>query len=196
MKRILLPLLFASVLQVSAQEQSPKRVINKLGNEPVYFIDSVRVSQEDVGKFNANDVAAVSVYKGKTATDLLGDDGKDGAIYIETKRFSKNKYWKYFASKSEAYALAVPHAAEDSTVQYVLNGKLLQRNFDGDLAHISDAVFQSITVISKEELQKQYGVTDKRLGVVVRSSTPADLNKVKMPSKVQKVEWVDEQKSE
>lgn len=81
-----------------------------MGNKPVFFIDSVRVSQEDLEKYNVNDVAAVSVYKGKTAIELLGDDGKDG--------------------------------------------------------------------------------------VVVHSSTPEDLNKAKVPSKVQKVKWVDEQKSE
>lgn len=176
MKRILIPLLFASVLHVYAQEQSPKRETNKMGNKPVFFVDSVRVSQEDLGKINANDIASVSVYKGKTAIDLIGDDGKDGVVIL-------------------AYALAVPRV-EDSTVQYVLNGKLLQRNFDGDLAHISDAVFQSITIISKEELQKQYGVTNKRLGVVVRSTTPEGLNKEKVPSKVQKVKWADEQKVE
>jgi hypothetical protein len=179
MKMIFLPLIVTCVFTISAHAQSPKRVVKKLGNEPAFFIDSVSISKEDLSKYNPEQIAAVTVYKEKTAMELLGEEGKDGAVYIETRAFARSRYWKYFSSKSKEYALAVPSAAEDSTVQYILNGKVLKGNFEGNLSSIDDKFFKGITVISKEALQREYGVTDKRLGIVILSSTPGSLYKGK-----------------
>jgi hypothetical protein len=178
MKQIYLPLAVI-LISSAATAQSPKRAIKKLGNEPAFFIDSISVSKDDLQKYDPNQIAAVSVYKDKTAIELLGEEGKDGAVYIETKAFAKKKYWSYFKSKSEAYATAVPDAAGDSTVQYILNGKLLKENYEGDLSSINDTIFKSISIISKEELEKQHGVKNKRLGVLIHSEVPDNLYKGK-----------------
>ena len=80
MKRIFLPLLFASILNVSAHGQSPKSVIKKLENEPVIFIDRVNIDKEELVKYDPNDISAVHVYNVKKAIELLGRMGKKSAM--------------------------------------------------------------------------------------------------------------------
>lgn len=155
--------------------QSPKRVLKKLGDKPVFFIDSVSVLQEDLEKYDPNEISSVTVYKDKKAIELLGDDGKDGAVYIETKKFCKNRYWKYFAAKSTEYKQRVNSPENDENVQYILNDRVLSIGFEGDLASIDDKIFKSITLLSKDELIKKYKIEDKDFGFLIISDTPKDL---------------------
>lgn len=155
--------------------QSPKKVLKKLGENPVFFIDSVSVSQEDLQKYDPNDISSVTVYKDKKAIDLLGDDGKDGAVYIETKKFCRNRYLKYFASKSTEYKQNVIPLENDNNIQYILNERILTIGFEGDLAAIDDKVFKAIKFLSKEELIKKYKIDDKDFGFQIISDTPQDL---------------------
>lgn len=155
--------------------QSPKRVLKKLGEKPVFFIDSVNVEQEDLQKYDPNEISSVTVYKDKQAIDLLGDDGKDGAVYIETKKFCRNRYWKYFASKSTEYKQLVNSPENDTNVQYILNERVLSIGFEGNLSAIDDTIFKSIKFISKEELIRKYKIEDKDFGFQIISDTPKDL---------------------
>lgn len=159
-------------------EDSPMQVTDA-GKDPVYFIDSIRVTGAALSKYDPNDIAMVTVYKDSSAVSRLGPAAKNGLIYIETKKFSKQRYWQYFRSKSEQYVKLVPSAGEDSEIQYILNKKILKDNFEGDLATIDDKVFQRLEIISKEKLIKDYGITDKQYGVVITSTVPADLRKGK-----------------
>lgn len=154
--------------------QSPKRIIKKIGTNPVFFIDSTSVEKEDLQKYNPEDISSVTVYKDKSAYELLGEDGKDGVIYIETKKFCKNRYWKYFTSKSKEYQKSVK-TSDDNNIQYILNDRILKENFEGDLAAINDKVFKSIKFISKESLVKEYKIEDKDFGFQIISDTPKDL---------------------
>ncbi len=155
--------------------QSPKRALKKLGEKPVFFIDSVSVLQEDLQKYDPNEISSVTVYKDKKAIELLGDDGKDGAVYIETKKFCKNRYWKYFAAKSPEYKQKVNSPENDVNVQYILNERVLSIDFEGTLAAIDDKVFKSIKLLTKEELIKKYQIEDKDFGFQIISDTPKDL---------------------
>jgi hypothetical protein len=69
--------------------QSPKKTIKKLGNNPIFFIDSVNVDNSELQKYDPTEIAQVTVYKDKEATDLLGEDGKDGVVYIFTKNIQR-----------------------------------------------------------------------------------------------------------
>lgn len=173
MKQILL--FVFSIVSMSVFAQSPKRAIKKLGNDPVFFIDSINVDKEELGKYNPQEIATVSVYKGKEAIALVGPEGKDGAVYIETKVFGRTKYIRYFASKSPEYAKIIDSPQKDSSVQYVLNQRVLKDNFEGDLSLIDDKTFKSIKVIDKMTLQKMYQVMDKEYGVIIESSVPDKL---------------------
>lgn len=168
-------LLFAFFTLTISFAQSPKKVLKKLGEDPVFFIDSVSVSQEDLKKYDPNDISSVTVYKDKKAIELLGDDGKDGAVYIETKKFCRNRYVKYFASKSTEYKQRVTDLENEDNIQYILNERVLTIGFEGDLASIDDKVFKAIKFISKEELIKKYQIDDKDFGFQILSETPKDL---------------------
>lgn len=159
--------------------QSPKKTIKKLGEEPVFFIDSMNVDKSELMKYQPEQIAQVSVYKDSNAIKLVGPEGKDGVVYIETKIFAKNKYWNYFKMKSADYAKIVLTPQADSAVQYILNGRILTKNFEEDLSLIGDDILKEIKVIDKKILQKEYNITDKSYGILIKSEKPDNLFKAK-----------------
>jgi hypothetical protein len=142
----------------------------KLLNDPVYFIDSVNVTRIELQKYQPTDIAVITVYKDTNATKLVGPQGKDGAVYIETKKSAKNKYWSFFKNKSADYLRVIPDPESDSSVVYILNDKVLTTNFEGDLSGIDDKAFIDLTVINKEKLSKDYGIRDKSFGIVIKTN--------------------------
>lgn len=164
-----------SLITIVSFSQSPKRALKKLGSEPVYFMDSVNVEKSELMKYDPNEIALVTVLTSKEAIDILGEYGKDGAVYIETIPFAKSRYWKYFSSKSSEYRALVPIVTQDSTVQYIMNDKVQDKNFEGNLALIDDKVFKEIKIITSQELQKQYGIKNKVAGVIITADRPKDL---------------------
>lgn len=171
--------LLFSLFTLSVAGQSPKRMIKKLGSDPVFFVDSVSVDRSELSKYQPTEIAAVSVYKDSNAIKLLGPEGKDGVVYIVTKAFAKKKYWAYFTSKSAAYAALVPTPESDTAIQYILNSKILTSNFEGDLSLITDSLFKAITILDKETLQTKYGISGKTNGVWIQADKPGDLYRAK-----------------
>jgi hypothetical protein len=139
-------------------------------DSPVFFVDSVRIMKSDLAKINPDDVAIVSIIKDTLILKKFDLDKNDRVIYIETKEFAKQRYWKYFASKSPEYAKLVISPENDSSIQYILNAKVLKKNFEGDLALIDDKKFKGIQIISKEQLIKDYGIENKDYGVVISTN--------------------------
>lgn len=175
MKNKLIAIFFLTSISIFAQ--SPKRVLKKLGENPVFFIDSMNVDKDELQKYDPKDIAGVTVYKKKEAIDLVGEDGKDGAVYIETITFSKKRYWNFFKSKSEEYLKTVPSPDSDINMQYILNERILDKDFEGTLATINDKLFKQLIILSKEELINQFNVTDKEIGIRIISDTPDNLYK-------------------
>lgn len=173
MKKIGFTICFITV--AIAFGQSPKRIVKKIGNNPLIFIDSVNVTNDEMQKYDPNNISSVTILKDKAAFDQFGDDGKDGVIFIESKVFSKKRYWTYFSSKSEEYKQQVPTPLNDFMVQYILNDRILDGNSEGDLASIDDTVFKSIQFLTKQELIDNYKVTDKDFGFRIISNIPKDL---------------------
>ncbi|UKB83368.1 hypothetical protein LF887_20505 [Chryseobacterium sp. MEBOG06] len=157
--------------------QSSQYGLDKLGKNPVTFIDSVKVNRSEILTFDSNRITLMSVYDPGEATSLIGEDGKDGAIYIETKDFARKRFLRYFKSKSTEFSGLLESKGNDSTFQYIHNGKVLTNNFEGDLALIDDKVFKTINIITKKELSSQYNITDKDYGVIIASNAPEDSSK-------------------
>ena len=157
--------------------QSPKRMVKKLGNDPVFFIDSVSVDKSELQKYVPNVIASVTVFKDKEAINLIGNEGKDGLVYIETKKFAKKRYWNFFKSKSTEYLKIVPSPESDNNIQYIINKSILDKDFEGTLSAIDDKVFKKITILSKEQLEKDFKITNKDFGVLIISDTPDNLYK-------------------
>ena len=142
----------------------------KLFDDPVFFIDSVNVTRIELQKYQPSDIALVTVYKDTNAIKLVGPQGKDGAVYVETKAFARNKYWHLFSERSPEYLNAVPDPQSDSSVAYILNGKVLKENFEGDLSLLDDKSLTEISVIDAEKLKKDFNVLDKRVGVLIKAN--------------------------
>lgn len=158
--------------------QSPKRVIKKIGNDPIIFIDSLNVRSSEMQKYDPKSISLFTVYKDKEAKDLFGEDGRDGVIYIETKPFSGKRYQNYFKTKSAEFKKIIDTESKKD-IQYLLNGKVLSENYEGDLALINDKTFKSVKILNSEELLKQYKISGKKYGILIISDTPENLYKGK-----------------
>jgi hypothetical protein len=143
----------------------------KLFNDPVFFVDSINITRIELQEYQPNDIAVVTVYKDTNAIKLVGPQGKDGVVYVETKKFARSKYWNYFKTKSGEYLKAVPTSQPNTSVVYILNGKVLKQNFEGDLSAIEDKNFIDLKVIDQTQLIKDYSIRDKTYGVLIRTKT-------------------------
>jgi hypothetical protein len=138
-------------------------------SSPVFFMDSVRISQEELKQYAPTEIAMVSVYKDSHAIAVAGPAAANGAVFIFTKKYARIKYWNFFASRNEEYQKAVPSPGNESSVVYIMNGKLLKDNFEGDLLAVDEASFISLSVITEKELIRDYHVDGRAYGIVIRT---------------------------
>lgn len=136
-------------------------------DEPMYFLDSIRVNQGVLKNYQPSEIAMVTVYKDSNAIKLGGNEAKNGLIYIITKEFARKHYYSYFKSKSNEYASTFSDEKKEEKAIYILNGKVLSSNFESDLFTIDDKNFVSLKVIDKDSLKKDYHVSGKSFGVVI-----------------------------
>lgn len=155
--------------------ENEKDEVAQLFDDPVFFIDSVNVTRIELQKYKPEEIAFVNVYKDSNAIKLVGEQGKYGVVYLETKKFVRKKYWNFFKSKSAEYLKIVPTPESDSSVIYILNGEPLKKNFEASLADINDKALIELKVIDKKILRKKYKLFDKAFGVVIKA-TPKDTN--------------------
>jgi hypothetical protein len=133
-------------------------------------MDSVRITRIELKNYNPNDIAAVSVYKDSSAFRLIGQQGAYGVVYIQTKKFARNKYWNFLSHRSADYLKLVPNPYSDSSVVYILNDKVLKTNFEGTLSSIDDKNFLELRIIGADRLKKDYDITNRQNGIMIRTS--------------------------
>lgn len=139
-------------------------------NEPMFFVDSIRVNQSALETiYQPKEFAFVSVYKDSGAIRIAGQEAKNGAIYITTKSFARDHYWNYLRGKSKEYQKSIPDIETESQVAYILNEKVLESNFEKDLFDINDNSFLELKVITKAQLKKNYHISGKSIGVIIRT---------------------------
>ncbi len=156
----------------SMRKDQPNIVFPDESNDPVFFLDSIQVNKMVLSNYNPTEIASVTIYKDSLIIKKLYHKGaKNGLIYIETKDFAKNRYQNYFSSKSPEYASIIHSTKSNSGIQYILNGKILNKDYEGDLANLNDKTFREIKIIDKDQLTKLYGITDKNFGVLIYSVT-------------------------
>lgn len=57
-------------------------------NDPLYVVDGKK--QNSMDKINTETIESVSVLKGKAATDLYGEEGKNGVVLVTTKKANQD----------------------------------------------------------------------------------------------------------
>jgi hypothetical protein len=136
-------------------------------NEPVFFLDSIRVNRGVATSYQPAEIASITVLKGATGIKILGPEGKNGVIYIYTKNYVKSKYWDYLKSKSKDYLKAVPSADKDKDVVYILDNEVLWKDFEGKLFKLNDSIFRDMKVIGKRALKRDFKIKDKDWGILI-----------------------------
>ena len=53
----------------------------------------------------------------------------------------------------------------------MLNGKVLIKDFEGDLSQINEKKFVSLKVIGKDQLMSDYGVAPKEYGIIIKADS-------------------------
>ncbi|WP_157887043.1 hypothetical protein [Hymenobacter sp. PAMC 26628] len=150
-------------------KEDEKYISSILTSDPIYFVDSIKIMKAELAKYEPSQIAILTVYKDKSATDILGGEGVNGLIYIETKEFARKRYWRFFKSKSRKYFNIVPQPGLENDIIYILNGKVLQENFEGDLSAIDDTNFVEISILNKQNLINNLSIANKRWGISIRS---------------------------
>ncbi|AWH86159.1 hypothetical protein HYN59_14040 [Flavobacterium album] len=147
----------------------------KQGIPSVFFLDSLEITMDDFRKINPLTLTLTSVYYDSTAVELVGERGRRGVVYLETKQFAKKRYWNFFRSKSKEYRKLFPTKDSDMNAVYILNDTVQTGDdFHGDLALIDNETFISIKIIDKKSLKKKYSITDKDYGIVIEATEPKE----------------------
>jgi hypothetical protein len=149
--------------------QAGKAISFAGSTKPPRFIDSINVTRIELQKYEPTDIAIVTVYKDTNAIKLIGPQGIAGAIYVETKAFARKRYWRFFSNKSADYLKAVPNPESDSSVVYILNGKVLKEKFEDDFSLLDTKSLIELAVIDAEKLKKDFGI-DKKFGVLIKAN--------------------------
>ncbi|HEX5153867.1 MAG TPA: hypothetical protein VFW07_20615 [Parafilimonas sp.] len=138
-------------------------------DEPMYFLDSIRVNQGVLQNYQPSEIALVTIYKDSNAIKLGGNQARNGLVYIITKEFARDYYYNYFRSRSSEYASAFPDKKKEEKAVYILNENLLSSNIESVLFAINDETLISIKVIDKDRLKKNYHISGKSFGVVIQT---------------------------
>lgn len=173
MKKLVLTI-FVVLASFLIYGQSPQKAINEPEKEPIIFIDSIQVDRSAMQKYNADQIASVSIVKDSTTLGLFGNTA-DAVIYIETKNFCRQRFINYFSSKSVEFKQLLESSGDDKSFQYFLNGDALTEHYEANLAAINDNVFLSLTIIDQNELKTKYGNIAKSFGILINTDSPVDL---------------------
>jgi len=138
-------------------------------DEPLYFYNNIRTNMAFLNTLPPSDIALVTVYKDSNAIRIAGIEAIHGAIYVVTKDFARESYWEYFKSKSSEYAQKVPDLKAESDIVYIINDKVLEKSPEAELYGINNEDFIGLSIIDQEALKKNYKITGKQIGVVIKT---------------------------
>lgn len=167
-------LLFTNV-QNSQAQKSPEKAIKRLGPNPIFIIDSIRVEKDRLSNQNPADVTSLQMLYDQEAMERFGPSAKDGVVIVETRTFSRNKFISYFRKKSLAYDSLFVKNSGDRDFIYIINDKVQEGNYEGNVGAIDDEVFISLTILDQTQLQQKYKVNHKLYGISISSKKPKDL---------------------
>ncbi|MCF7568478.1 hypothetical protein L3X37_08885 [Sabulilitoribacter arenilitoris] len=158
------------------------------GEKPLYILDDIEISEEEIHNINPSKIASVTVLKDKTTTALYGKKAKDGVVIITTKKDwdTEFKVGKPFNS-NKAYSIEMNNSnqrtegyLDEKTGSFSLRGHAMldvkESNIglifiDGKKSSLKKAEkipaenIESISVLKGEKAIKKYGKKAKK-GVI------------------------------
>jgi hypothetical protein len=63
----------------------------------------------------------------------------------------------------------------DESFAYIINDKVQEGNYEGNLSQINKDILLGIEILTKDKLLAKYNIQDKQYGILVHSKTPKDL---------------------
>jgi len=169
--RNILVLFLLFIIGCKSTKVPADKAVEKLGPNPYFIIDGQPSDHSDIMKYKPTDVASITVYYGRLAVNTFGEKAKDGAVSISTKIFATNKYETLFKTFSKDYEKAL-RENDKSDIQYILNGRILTKDIEGDLASINNKLLKQLRIIDERELADKFKVTNKKVGVLIKSRKP------------------------
>ncbi|MCW3808079.1 hypothetical protein [Plebeiibacterium marinum] len=139
-------------------------------NDPLFYLDSIRVNKGVLSIYDENEIAFINVFKDENAVKIAGNEGKNGVIFIYTKEYAKQKYCNYLKSKSSEYTRIVSENTEDNSLVYILNDKVLEKNYESELFGLNDKNFVDLRIIDSKKLKKEYKIKNKKWGIIISST--------------------------
>lgn len=172
-KRILC-LIIIILTSCKSNKLEPKTAIEKLGPNPYFEINGESINRNELGNYDPNSIASLTTFYNEDAIRLFGNKAKDGAVIIQTKDFCINEFETLFKSFSSDFEELIKETSS-SEIQYILNGKILVENFEGDLATLNDKLLKSLKVIGSDELKNKYQIDSKNFGVIIKAKRPKNV---------------------
>tara|TARA_Y100001972_G_scaffold129014_1_gene193427 strand:+ start:204 stop:767 length:564 start_codon:yes stop_codon:yes gene_type:complete len=136
----------------SSKSISTDDVLGELGANPHFIIDEQPNLRSDLIDYDPEDITTVTILHSEKAIKRYGEVAKDGAVIIETKAYSTEKYQKRFSEISYSYASALSAAGNDEDFIYVVNGILIEGDYlVSDLSSLTDKLIKSISILPLNE---------------------------------------------
>ena len=111
----------------------------------LYIYDGVKMSNEEIGKINPNNIADITVIKDKSAVEMYGEEGEDGVIIINSK-------------------VAPKESLIEKKPLIIIDGEKMPLGFELNTIEPSD--IESISVLKDGGALESYG-EEGRNGVIV-----------------------------
>jgi|688.fasta_scaffold94191_3 hypothetical protein len=173
-KFLLICCLFVSTLNLFGQNDL-KTAVRKFGPNPLFILDSQKVSQSKLSNYYPDSIATIVVLYDTSATKLYGDSAKDGAVIFETRSFARRMFISFFRKSSRSYDSLYNAIGADTSFAYIINDKVQTGSYEGNLSSLNDQLFDGLEIINKENLYSKFNVNDKKFGILVRTKKPKDL---------------------
>jgi len=141
----------------------------KMGENPYYEFDGKPVV--NIQEIDAKTVTAVTQIFPKSAVKEYGVKAVDGAYIIQSRAYAKTMFESLFSSFSKDYAKVIS-STDTSDIQYILNGKILTGNFEGELSGLNRKSLKKIGIIDQNELSTKFRIVNKPVGVIVIAKIP------------------------
>lgn len=135
----------------------------------VYVVDSVEVESDAVNGLGPDQIAMITIARGRKTIEKYGERAASGVFYIETKAFARKRYNRMFSSISPAYAAALQRYGSDSSFGYIMGDSLLTTNLESQLAALERKDITEIRVLTGPALKKEYRIKEKEIGIVIKS---------------------------